>query len=105
MDKVIFTVSGNSMITLVALLTAIVAIWRYLKKGVNWVDGMNTLDNKIKKLEEKHDEDVKSIKEEQTLTVYGILACLKAIDKQGSDPAVQDAIDKIEKHLNKEAHR
>ena len=105
MDRVLFTISGNSVITLVALLTAIFAIWRYLKKGVNWVDGMNTLDSKIKKLEEKHDQDVKAIKEEQTLAVYGILACLKAIDKQGADPSVQDAIDKIEKHLNKEAHR
>lgn len=105
MDNVLFSLTGNNILSLAALLAAIFALIKYFKKGVNWVDGMNTLDSKINKLEQKHDADMKGIRDEQIVIVQGILACLKAINEQGSYPEVQDAIIKIEKHLNSEAHR
>lgn len=48
--------------------------------------------------------DICSIKEEQTLLCYGILACLKGLKEQGCNGPVTHALDKLEKHLNEEAH-
>jgi adenylosuccinate lyase len=59
---------------------------------------------KIEAVKTQHEEDVKAIKTEQTLITYGVLACLKGLREQGCDGAVTDAIDKIDKYLNKAAH-
>ena len=55
--------------------------------------------------QEKQDKDIKSIKEEQTVLVYGVLACLKGLKEQGCNGPVTDAINQIEKHINKLAHK
>lgn len=46
----------------------------------------------------------KSCHEEQTLIIYGLLACLKGLKEQGCDGPVTIAINKIEKHINQKAH-
>lgn len=61
-------------------------------------------DEDIKAITENHDAAIKAIQEEQTLVVYGLLACLKGLNEQGCDGPVSEAIDKIDKHLNKRAH-
>ena len=53
----------------------------------------------------KQDEDIKSIKEEQKVMTTGVLACLKGLKEQGCDGPVTEAISAIENHLNKEAHK
>ena len=53
----------------------------------------------------KQDEDIKSIKEEQKVLTTGVLACLKGLKEQGCDGPVTEAIISIEDHLNKEAHK
>ncbi len=53
----------------------------------------------------KQDEDIKSIKEEQKVLTTGVLACLKGLKEQGCDGPVTEAIHSIEEHLNKEAHK
>ncbi len=53
----------------------------------------------------KQDEDIKCIKEEQKILTTGVLACLKGLKEQGCDGPVTEAITSIENHLNKEAHR
>jgi len=55
--------------------------------------------------QEKQDKDIKAIKEEQTLLTQGVLACLKGLQEQGCDGPVTHAINKIEKHLNQQAHK
>ena len=44
----------------------------------------------------KQDDDIKVIKEEQTILTKGVLACLKGLKEQGCDGPV------ISKHINKE---
>ena len=46
----------------------------------------------------------RSCHEEQTLIIYGLLACLKGLKEQGCNGPVTEAIDKIEKHINIKAH-
>ena len=52
----------------------------------------------------KQDEEMEKIKSEQCLLTYGILACLKGLKEQGCNGPVTEAIAKIEKHVNKQAH-
>ena len=54
---------------------------------------------------EKQDESIKEIKEEQSILTTGVLACLKGLKEQGCNGPVTEAIKKIEEHLNKEAHK
>ena len=49
--------------------------------------------------------EIKSIKEEQTVLVHGVLACLMGLKEQGCNGPVTDAINAIEKHINKQAHK
>lgn len=44
------------------------------------------------------------MKKEQCLLTYGVLACLKGLREQGCNGPVSEAITKIEKHINQEAH-
>lgn len=53
----------------------------------------------------KQNIDIEAIKEEQTLLTYGVLACLKGLKEQGCDGPVTTAINEIEKHINKQAHK
>ena len=53
----------------------------------------------------KQDDDIKSIKEEQKVLTTGVLACLKGLKEHGCDGPVTEVIYSIENHLNKEAHK
>lgn len=55
--------------------------------------------------QEKQDKDIKAIKEEQTILTQGILACLMGLREQGCNGPVTAAIEQIETHLNKQAHK
>jgi hypothetical protein len=52
----------------------------------------------------RYEKEIEKIKSEQCLLTYGILACLKGLKENGCNGPVTEAIDKIEKHLNQQAH-
>lgn len=99
------TVTWQSVITAAAIVGAVVALVSYFSKVVRWVDKQSKQDEDIKKLRQHHEEDMASIKEEQTLLVYGVLACLKGLSEQGCNGPVTEAISKYEKYLNQKAHQ
>ena len=86
-------VTWQTVITAGAVLAAIVAIFKYYNKSYDWVKNQG-----------QQEEEIQSIKEEQQLLTFGVLACLKGLREQGCDGAVDEAIGKIEDHLNKKAH-
>ena len=109
------TVTPQGIITFGALVTAILLLIERFAKGVRWVDRQEKQKADIDALEAKHDADLKTIQEkfeenmgaineEQTLLTYGILACLKGLSEQGCNGPVSEAINRIEKHLNQRAH-
>lgn len=98
------TITWQSVITAAAVVGAVVALYTYFSKVVRWVDKQSAQDEEIRKLREHHEADVAAIKQEQTLLVYGILACLKGLKEQGCNGPVTEAINKLEKHLNQKAH-
>ena len=99
------TLTWQSLITASAVLAAIVAIVTLFAKGVRWVDKQEKQDGDIKALRATHISDMDNIKQEQTLIVYGLLACLKGLREQGCNGPVTEAIQALEKHLNQKAHK
>lgn len=99
------TLTWQSIITASAIIGAIVALVSYFSKIVRWVDKQKKQDDDIERLKKHHEEDIASIKEEQTLLVYGILACLKGLSEQGCNGPVTETISKYEKYLNQKAHQ
>ena len=98
-------ITWQSLITVSGVVGAVVALVAYFARVIRWVDKQNEQDRKIQKLESHHEADVASLKEEQTLLVYGILACLKGLKEQGCNGPVTEAINKYEKYLNQKAHQ
>lgn len=85
---------GQTIITIASVLTAFGVIFGMVFAVYRWY---------LK--QEKQDRDIKAIKEEQTLLTYGVLACLKGLKEQGCVGPVTTAINQIEKHINKQAHK
>ena len=98
------TLTWQSIITASGVLAAIITMVTIFAKGVRWVDKQEQQDSDIKALRATHISDMDSMKQEQTLIVYGLLACLKGLSEQGCNGPVTEAIRKIEKHLNEKAH-
>lgn len=98
------TLTWQTIITASAVLAAIVAIVTFFAKGVRWVDRQKQQNTEIEELRSTHNSDMDGIKQEQTLIVYGLLACLKGLKEQGCNGPVTEAINKIEKHINQKAH-
>lgn len=88
------TITADTIITAAAVISALLVIFGVAFAIYKWY---------LK--QEKQDKDIKSVKEEQTLLTYGVLACLKGLREQGCNGPVKEAIDKIEKHINKQAHK
>lgn len=88
------TLTWQTVITAAAVVAAVMTIVAYFSKAVRWVDR-----------QKKQDDEIASTKEELQLLTYGVLACLKGLAEKGCDGPVTDAIQRIEKHLNREAHK
>jgi len=48
--------------------------------------------------------EIKNIKQEQTLVIYALRACLDGLHQQHCNGKVTDAIDKVDKYINQAAH-
>ena len=83
----------QSVLGAAAIIGAVVAIIGYLRKLFGWFER-----------QEVQDKELREIKDEQAILTEGILACLKGLHEQGANGPVTEAIEKIEKHLNKKAH-
>lgn len=77
-----------------AVIAAAGVIATLIYKAVHVVDEQKT-----------QSEEINDIKVEQQLMTYGLLACLKGLAEKGCDGPVHEAIDKLEKHLNIQAHK
>ena len=54
---------------------------------------------------QKQTEVIKEIQEEQTLICHGLRGALQGLIEQGCDGPCKDALQMLDKHLNKSAHR
>ncbi|NCC06706.1 MAG: branched-chain amino acid ABC transporter permease [Clostridia bacterium] len=88
------TITTDTILTIAAVIGALGVIFGVIFAVYRWYLKQN-----------KQDEDIKSMKDEQCLLTYGVLACLKGLAEQGCDGPVKEAINKIEKHMNQQAHK
>lgn len=86
-------ITTNTIITAASVITALVVIFSALFAVYRWCLRQG-----------QQDREIKNIKDEQCLLVYGVLACLKGMKEQGYNGPVTEAINKIEKHINQQAH-
>ena len=86
--------TAQIIITIASVITALGVIFGVIFACYRWY-----LKN------EKQDESIKDIKEEQTILTKGVLACLKGLKEQGCNGPVTHAIEEIEEHINKQAHK
>ena len=83
----------DTIITCASVITALVVIFSAIFSVYRWY---------LK--QSRQDEEIAKLKKEQCLLTYGVLACLKGLKEQGCNGPVSEAINKIEKHINQEAH-
>ena len=88
------TIDAATITSVAAVISALTVICGVVFAFFKWVLKQN-----------KQDTDIKTIKEEQAVLTTGILACLKGLHEQGCDGPVDEAISKLESHINQQAHK
>lgn len=83
----------STIIQVASLVTALGTIGGFVFAICKWINKQN-----------QQGIEISNLKKEQCLLTYGILACLKGLKEQGCNGPVSEAINKIEKHLNEQAH-
>lgn len=84
----------TTIITVASVITALGVILGFIFKGHKWF---------LK--QEKQEEDIKQIKEEDTLICFALSACLDGLMQLGANHTVPIAKEKLDKFLNKQAHK
>ena len=64
------------------------------------IDRMDKLENKVNDLEA----ELNRVKKEDALVIYALRACLDGLHQQGCNGKVTEAINTLDKHINKAAH-
>ena len=98
-------IDAQTIITAASVLAAVTAIAAALIKLYKRSQKPNENAEDIAELRKQHEQDVQQIKCENTLICYGLLACLDGLQQLGCNHTVPDAKDKLEKHLNQQAHK
>lgn len=92
------------IVAICGAVTGIAAIVALVWKLFAWVNHQKEQDATIAALQKQVITQQHSCAKEQTLIVYGLLACLKGLQEQGCNGPVSAAICKLEKHINQRAH-
>lgn len=88
------TVSADTIITIAAVIGALGVIFGVVFAVYRWY---------LK--QEKQDKDIAHIKEEDTLIVFALAACLDGLQQLGANHTVPIAKDKLDKYINQRAHK
>lgn len=88
------TINADTIITAAAIITALGVIFGVVFSVYRWY---------LK--QEKQDKDIARIKEEDTLIVFALSACLDGLQQLGANHTVPIAKDKLDKYINQQAHK
>lgn len=87
------TITAQSLITAAAAISAVLAIAGVVFAVYRWYLRQN-----------KQNDEIKRIKSENTLICYGLSAALDGLIQLGANHSVTMAKEKLDKHLNQQAH-
>ena len=88
------TISADTIITIAAVITALGVIFGVIFAIYKWY---------LK--QEKQDKDIAHVKEEDTIIVFALSACLDGLQQLGANHTVPIAKDKLDKYINQQAHK
>ena len=88
------TVSADTLITIASVIGALSVIFGVVFAVYRWY---------LK--QKKQDKDIAHIKEEDTLIVFALSACLDGLQQLGANHTVPIAKDKLDKYINQRAHK
>lgn len=97
-------ITANTIITAAAVLAAVTAIGAFCVKLYKRARKPEENAKLIEELKAQHEDDIKHIKNENTLICYALSACLDGLLQLGCNHTVPDAKMKLDKHLNQQAH-
>ena len=97
-------IDGAAIIAIAGVISALATIGAVARKITKWFQKQEKQTADIEELRKQEQEDIKLMDEELCLLTYAILACLKGLKEQGCNGPVTEAIEKVEKHVNKKAH-
>lgn len=97
-------ISWDTLVRAAAVLTAALAIAGFIWGIQKWVLRQNGTKKELADLHKLHREDTKTIKDELCILSYSMLAALDGLKQQGCNGNVTKAYEKLEKHLNQQAH-
>ena len=86
-------IDSNTIITAASVVSAL---------GV--LGGVVAYVARIIQRDKRQSETIKAMQEEITIICYGLRGALKGLIEQGCNGPCKDALDKLDKHLNKKAH-
>lgn len=99
----------NSIVSIIgaiaALITGIGTIIAVPKAIINKRDKRREKERLAMEKDQKQDADIQRLKEENSLIVYGLSACLDGLQQLGCNHDVTKAKDKIDKYINQQAHK
>jgi hypothetical protein len=120
------TITADTIILAAAILGAIAALWKPVRKVIRWIDAQEEQTSAIAELKAAHEKDIllikeahkkeiealkiaqnkeaSAIEEELCIISYGMLAALNGLRQLHCNGEVSKAYDKLEKHLNQRAH-
>ena len=87
------TINADTLIKAAAVLAAVLAIAGVVFAVYRWYLKQN-----------KQNDEIKKIKSENTLICYGLSAALDGLIQLGANHSVTAAKEKLDKHLNQQAH-
>ena len=88
------TINIETLKTIAEMISAVVLIFGVIFACYRWYLKQN-----------KQDEDIKAMKEENALICFALQACLDGLEQLGANHSVPKAKEKLEKHLNQNAHK
>ena len=88
------TITSETVVAAGAVITALIAIFGVIFAAYRWYLKQG-----------RQDEDIANMKEENTLICFALSACLDGLMQLGANHSVPVAKDKLDKHLNKKAHK
>lgn len=87
------TINADTLIKAAAVISAVLAIAGVVFAVYRWYLRQN-----------KQNDEIKKIKSENTLICYGLSAALDGLIQLGANHSVTMAKEKLDKHLNQQAH-
>lgn len=98
-------ITADYIIELSKVIGALGVIFGVVIAFVKWLSKQEKQSADIDVLSEHHEKDLRDVQDELCILNYAVLAALDALKQQGYNGGVTEARDKLEKHINKKAHK